>query len=236
MNNIKRGQFEQILFSSINERTQKQVRNLFREAAESDKIDEHGNWEFAAEFDKKGRGYAINWDLYDIGFDRFTRKLLIVIQIRKWEKRTRNAWPRVHKSYFLIGRNEDNTSFAHPVSGRVIYSAIKKGSSVIESVQRWIFGCDYKKVIRQGDVALIPCKKPNANLLDITERVLKPYDGSASHKLLADKMAINGNLYSYNTYLEHVNGVHPPIQYRGWAKVVLGKRADFYDFAAPTTD
>jgi len=133
------------MFSSINERTATQVRNLFREAAESDKVDEHGNWEFAAELDKKGRGYAINWDLYGVGRDRFSRKLLIVIQIRKWEKRTRNAWPRLQKSYFLLGRNEDNTAFAHPVSGRTIHSAIKKGSSVVEAVQCWISIATMKK-------------------------------------------------------------------------------------------
>jgi hypothetical protein len=155
MKNLKRGSYGEIDIYSLPKRTWKMVNNLFNEAKNSEKVDEHGNWEFGAEFDKKGRGYAINWDLYGISKDYFSKRLLIVIQIRKWEKRTRRGYANVQKSYFLLGRNEDNTAFAHPVESRVIHHAIKTGQDVCRACQNWMFKGDYTKMIRQGDIAMI---------------------------------------------------------------------------------
>ena len=230
----ERGQYGQIQMSSLNERTRKQVQNLFSEASKSDKVDEHGNWEFGAEFDKKGRGYAINWDLYAVGKDFFSKKTMCIIQIRKWEKRRKNGFANVQKSYFLLGRNEDKTAFAHPVESRVIHHAIKSNKDVIRAVQDWMFGCDYTKVLRQGDVCLYPCKKPSAPTMDKTEVSV---DGEGSHFLTAKEIRLNGSLYALDPSISHIPGTHPNfIGLNGWWKVVVSKRGRYHDFATPTID
>jgi hypothetical protein len=229
---VKRGLYNEIALSSLNPVTRKQALKLFEEAKTSEKIDEHGNWEFGSEFDRKGRGYAINWDLYGVGRDYFSKRLLIVIQIRKYEKRYKNGFGNIQKSYFLIGRNEDNTAFAHPVESRVIHSAINKEKDVIRACQDWIFGCDYTKVIRQGDLALIPIRTKQGMKLEASELLLQE-----SHKLEAKEIYQNGCLYAKDPCLHHLPQTHPDlVDLKGWYKVVVGKRGHFYDFATPTID
>jgi hypothetical protein len=233
----KRGGYNQIIMSSLPIKTQKTVKKLVSEAAEAQKVDEHGNWEFGAAFDSKGRGESLNWDLYAVGKDFHNKRMLAVIQVRKYAKYTRRGYANVKKSYFLLGRNEDNTTFAHPVSSSVIHRAIKDKKNVILRVQSWIFGHDYTKVVRHGDVALVPLKRrPNADNLGLTEFMIQPEDGSASHQLEADMIAENGKLYALNPHLSHLPGTHPDVSGEGWFKVMVGQRADFYEFAAPTAD
>lgn len=228
---IKRGAYNEINLISLNEKTKKQVINLFSEAKEADKVDEHGTWEFGCEFDKKGRGYAINWDLYALGRDMHNKRLMIVIQIRKYEKRRKNGFGNVRKSYFLIGRNEDNTTFAHSIESRVIHAAINSGKDVIKACQDWIFGTDYAKVIRQGDLALIPIKRITAKEIEQKEMLIEK-----SHLLIADKIMRNGYIYAENPVLVHQPGTHPRVEASGLYRLTVGKRAAHWDFAAPTID
>lgn len=233
MKNYKRGSYNEIIFSSLPDHLKKQIRNLFNKASKSDKIDEHGNWEFGAEFDKKSRGYAINWDLYAFGRDTHNSRLLAIIQIRKFERRRKNYYPNIKKSYFLIGRNEDDTAFAHSVESRVVHYAIKNKANPVKHVQNWIFGCDYSNVIRQGDIALIPCKRKPSLTSSILETEITL---QGSHFLKASLICNNGNLYALDPCLTHLPGTHPRVFVAGWYKVITGKRASFYDFAAPTID
>ena len=235
-----RGTYNEIVFSSIPQPTQKKIQKLVSAAADAQKVDEHGNWEFGAEFDSKGRGSSLNWDVYAFGSDIHSRRFLAVIQVRQYVKARRNYYPSIRKSYFLLGRNEDNSVFAHPVESRVIHSAVKNGKNnkgVLVAVQSWIFGTDYRTVIRHGDVALVPLsRKPQGESVMNPDIVLQPEDGSASHRLTAAELRVNGNLYANNPHLVHEPGVHPDVSGIGWFKVVIGKRANFYDFAAPTID
>lgn len=234
---MRRGQYNEVKWDSIPKGTRKQIQNLINSAASADKVDEHGNWDFGAEFDTKGRGSALNWDVYGYGRDCHSRRILAVVQIRQYIKRRKNYWPEIKKSYFLLGRNEDNSVFAHPVEGRTIHAAIKNGRDVVQAVQSWIFGAEYKRIIRHGDVALIPLnRQPKGETIPSTKTVLQPEDGTASHLLKADEIRLNGNLYAYNPYLHHEPGTHPDVQADGWYKIVVGRRANFYDFAAPTID
>ena len=219
--------------NSLPKPTQKQVKNLFKEACLSDKVDEHGNWEFGAEFDKKGRGYAINWDLYAVGRDVHTKRTLIIIQIRKWEQRRTRGFANIRKSYFLIGRNEDKTTFAHSIESRVIHYAIKNGDCPIYAAQTWIFGADYKKVIRQGDIALVPVRAITKEAVNLDDKEIVILD---SHKLEADNIYKNGVLYAKNPRLTHTPGTHPFVQGDGLYKIMVGRRASYHDFAAPTID
>lgn len=233
---MKRGAYGEIVLSSVPYSTRKQIQNLFNAACKSEKVDEHGNWEFGMEFDRKGRGYAINWDLYAFGKDFHNKRLLIIIQIRKFERRRVSGFGNVQKSYFLIGRNEDNTVFAHPVESRVIHSAIKRNDNIIRCVQDWIFSADYRKILRHGDIAAVPVSKPQGEEISTNEMIISPEDGSGSHLLKCNKVKVNGNVYALNPHLSHLPGTHPDVAAKGWYKIVIGRRTDFYSFAAPTID
>lgn len=230
---IERDCYNAIRMNTINERTKKQILNLFAEASAAEKVDEHGAWDFGCEFDRKGRGSALNWDLYGYGRDMHNKRLLIVIQIRQFIRRSANRYPEIRKSYFLIGRNEDNTAFAHSVESRVVHSAINNGRDVVKAVQDWIFQCDYNKVIRQGDLALVPVRTVNKEAVTIEGNTHLLED---SHKLTASDIRINGVLYALDPELIHLPGTHPSVSAQGWYKVVVGKRAKHWDFAAPTID
>lgn len=236
MQNYKRDTYNAIVLNTLPQEVQKEVNKLVQNAANAQKIDEHGNWDFSATFDNKGRGSALNWDLYAIGNDHFSGELLIIVQVRQYVKRRKNYFPEIRKSYFLIGTNEDATTFAHPVESRVIHSAIKRDDDVIASVQRWIFGCEYAKVIRQGDLCLIPTTKPSANVALISdEKVLILQD---SHCLKASEIRRGLGIFAKSPELFHLPKTHPDVRGLGgsWYKIVVGRRADFYSFAAPTID
>jgi hypothetical protein len=233
-NIVKRGNYGEIntiATFGLNSVYHKQIKNLVNAAANAAKVDEHGSWDFGSDFDRKGRGSALNWDLYGYGRDTHSRRLLIVIQIRQFVRRSKNYFANIKKSYFLIGRNEDNTVFAHSVPSRTIHHAINNGKDVVKACQDWIFGCDYAKVIRQGDIALIPAKKVSGEKISKTDVLIEN-----SHRLTADAIAVNGSVYAQNPSMLHIPGTHPTISGEGWYKVVVGNRASFHDFAAPTID
>lgn len=227
----KRGSYNEILLESINNETKKKIMNLIKEASNANKIDEHGSWDFGAEFDRKGRGSALNWDLYAYGFDYFSKKLLVIIQIRQYVLRKKGYYPQIRKNYYLLGRNEDGHSFAHSIESNVIHSAIRKNKDVILSVQNWIFGYDYKKIIRQGDIALVPIKKVTAQPIEGSQLLIEE-----SHHLTAEMICQNGNVYAKNPTLVHLKEVHPTVKGNGWFKVMVANRASYWKFAAPTID
>lgn len=231
MNATKRNEYGAIVLSSLSPTRLKQVHNLIALAARANKTDEHGGWQFGAEFDNKQRGWALNWDVYGIGVDTHTRRLLIVVQVRQYIKARKNGFADVRKSYFLVGRNEDQTVFAHPVESRVIHHAIRTDGNVIQAVQSWIFGVDYTRVLRQGDVALVPAKNPIGAESDTTEVTLQE-----SHRITGTAIRENGSVYILNPVAVHLPGVHPIVEATGWYKVLVGRRADSYSFARPTID
>lgn len=229
--NYVRDAYNAIIMSKVNPSTRKIMENLMADAQKSAKVDEHGSWEFGADFDKKGRGSAINYDFYAYGVDIHNRRPMIVIQIRQYVKKYKNYPGSVRKNYFLIGRNEDNTTFAHSVESRVIHAAVAAGRDIVKACQDWIFGADYKKVLRQGDLALVPTKKVKGDVVG-TQLILEN-----SHELLAAQIVKVGNtIYAYNPELWHIKGTHPSLYEEGWYKVVVGKRAPHWSFAAPTID
>lgn len=237
MKNVERGQYGQILTHKLSPKTRKQVENLFKEAKASEKVDEHGNWTFGVEHDqKRGETHSVNWDLYAVGRDYFSRRTMIVIQIREFYRQKAGYFPTVKKSHFLIGRNEDNTAFAHPVPTRTVNNSIEKEKDVVKACQDYIFGTDYTKVIRQGDIALIPLKK-TAHLKEVESLGITMMLIEESHKLESSDIRQNGNLYAKNPSLSHLPKTHPDfMNLKGWYKVVVGRRGKWHDFAAPSVD
>jgi len=231
---IKRSTYDEIVLSSLDPELKQQVIDLVNKAADADKVDEHGSWDFSAAFDKKGRGQAINWDLYGVGYDIHSGQLLIVVQVRKYEKRHKNWFPSVRKNYFLVGTNEDGSTFAHAVSHAPIHAAIRAERDVILAVQNWIFGGDYANMLRHGDLALVPMKSRPAGSKGQLRKVAVLEE---SHELKAAQIAIVDNrIYAKNPQLHHLPGTHSDVNAKGWYRIMIGNRAKFWKFAAPTID
>lgn len=231
---MKRGYYGEMIFETGDETVKVTVTELVKRIVRAEKVDEHGSWDFGAEFDGKGRGTALNWDTYAVGNDAHTGQFLAVIQVRQWQKTRRRGFASVRKNYFLIGENEDGTVFAHAVSANVIHRAIKDGRDVVLAVQNWIFGGDYAAMQRHGDLAIIPMNARPAGTRGARQRreVL-----AGSHELKATQIAdVDGRIYAKDLTLTHVPGTHPTVTARGWHRVVVGRRADFWKFAAPTVD
>jgi hypothetical protein len=143
----------------------------------------------------------------------------------------------------LIGYNENGNPFAHPISAAIVHAAIRRDQSPespVRSAQAWIWGIDENKlpdVLRNGDVALIPAKAPKTNVDIFSAGEYRVDDDVASdHHVITDEIRANGAIYALNPMLYHRKGQHPAARGEGWFKVVVGRRADFWDFARPTVD
>lgn len=229
---VTRGRFAEIQLKSVDRDTVKLIAEMVGEASTGTHVDEHGTWEFGAELDRKRRGIALNWDLYGYGQDVHSGQLLAVIQVRQYHKQCANWWPSIRKNYFLIGHNEDGTVFAHAVQFGVVRSAIRRNKPVIQAVQDWLWDADYSRIVRQGDIGLVPRKaKPRGEPVEPTLTV------EDSHQLSATEIRRDGkHLYALNPDMIHLPGTHPPVSATGWYKVVSAKRASTWDFAAATLD
>jgi hypothetical protein len=198
-------------------------------------FDEHGGWLQYAEFDSKGRGSAVNVDVY--GTDPINN--LHVVQVRQFVKQYKNGFSNVKKSYFLIGYNENGNPFAHPVSAHAIHAAIKKDPSPegpVKAAQAWIWNIkvdQLSSVIRNGDVAMIPIKTVPKKDVELKSGMMQIID---SHYVYAKEIRINGNIYAINPTVRHLKSQHPTVKGKGWFKIVIGTRANHHDFARPTVD
>jgi hypothetical protein len=205
------------------------------DAIESQGFDEHGGWQSDTSFDKKGRGEAINTDIY--GIDNENK--LYVVQVRYYSKQSLNKFPKILKNYFLIGYNENGNPFAHSIPSAVVHGAIRKDNSIespIKAAQAWIWGIKQEKlnsVLRNGDVGLLPVKAvPRKNVV-ISEGMEKIVD---SHFIYSKEIRKNGSMYALNPTVRHMKRQHPTIKGKGWFKVIVGNRANYHEFAAPTAD
>ena len=224
----KRGTYGELV--NIPNTVLSKLTKLLENVKNAAKIDEHGGWEFGvlASNYRKGMIHAINFDWYAYGEDYHSGEFLAIIQVREFYRKKSSRFAQIRKSYFLLGTNEDQTVFSHPVESRVIHAAIKKGKDPIYAVQSWIFGCEYSKVYRQGDICLIPVQKVAGD--DLTkEKVIE-----GSHIIYGDRITENGNVYVVNPTLIHKPGTHPDVTAKGKFKVVIGKRAAYWSFAKPT--
>ncbi len=206
------------------------AKKLVNDVSKAEKVDEHGGWDFGIEGDSAVWA-ALNWDMFGLGTDIHAGNSLAAIQVRQSYKPHKNyGFPNVRKSYFLAGYNEDETAFAHAVSSQVVHYAIREDLDVILRCQNWIFGGDYAKMQRQGDIAVFPGRRSGK---DTGKTEMRLQD---SHRLYADKIYSNGSLFARNPTLEHEPEVHPIIQARGWHKIIQARRGRIYDFAMPTLD
>lgn len=204
-------------------------------AIENQGFDEHGGWTSMADIDKHGRGEAINTDIYGIDY----KNNLFVVQVRQYRKRYKNGFSNVRKNYFLIGYNENGNPFAHPIQAQTVHAAIKKDPSIespVRAAQAWIWGIDQEsldKILRNGDVALIPV---NRNFVKDVQMITSPMRIIDSHFIYTKKIYRNGAIYAFNPTIRHMKGQHPTQKGKGWYKIMIGNRAGFHNFARPTRD
>lgn len=207
-----------------------QLNDIIRELREG-RADEHGGWEFGITSDRKKRGTAINLDYYAFGTDIHSGQFLAVVQVRRCQFRP-GWYSRIHKAYYLIGRNEDGSAFAHPVSANVVHRAIRDERDIIQSCQDWMFGGDYTRLVRQGDLAMLPVSRAVGERIPERVRVL-----AGSHRVKARSLRVQGGaVYARDPIITHIPGTHATIAGDGWWRVVIGKRGRAYSFALAVGD
>lgn len=205
---------------------------------DSSNSDEHGAWTTGAAFDRKGRGSAINLDIY--GVDIVDGQYLGVVQVRQFERRYKNGWGNIRKNYFLVGRNENGGPFAHPVPAQVIRRTGDSPESPVTAARSWIFDCPKNKlplIKRHGDVAAIPVRCPRGEQYWSQTHGIQLID---EHYLIANQACSqDGRLYVKDFHLYHGKRQHPDVnaaEREGWFRIQVGRRSDFWSFSKPTAD
>lgn len=236
--NYTRNKYDEIELSSMNPKSRKRVENLVSLVAKNINPDDYGSWTFGANFNYSGSGVgtALNWSLYAYGKDYYHKRFLCVIQVRQFRRIKRSYYPNILKNYYLLGRNEDDTVFAHPISSQVVRTAIKNNKDVIHAVQSYIFQFDYKKLIRQGNIALIPKEKPKGNLLPLKEIII-----DQSHKVIGTDIykyqnKTDDTYYVINPIVQHLPMIRDTIEVHGCYRINIGLEAASWMFLSPYDD
>jgi len=200
------------------------VINSFKDCLDKEYVD----------FDRKGRGSALNHDLY--GYDPIQG--VAVIQSRNAFRARENDFMNTHKTYFLCGYNENtNKPFRHPISAAAVRGAIRSGADsvgVVKAAQCWMWGVTEKQLeasVRQGDLLLVPERgEPHGDYMGQIMTLAR------SHEVHASAIRKNGRIYARNPQLIHVKGQHAPVEIHGWASVRVARDVTAWDFAARIGD
>jgi hypothetical protein len=203
-------------------------------AALIDEAERAGAYERGIESDRKGRGSAINVDVY--GYDEEQR--LAVIQVRQAVFRP-GRFTKVHKDYYLIGYTESGNVFAHPVETPARSKrALESPEATVRFVLARIWNCaeeDLAEIVRQGDVAFIPAKLPaGADLLSEREITIRE-----THRISAEKIYKSGDTYFVARAAKavHTKRQHATIRVKnGFYRVQAGIRASVWGFTRPMGD
>lgn len=150
----KRGRYDEII--SINGIPARQILNGFRPCLP----------ERFVEFDRAGRGDALNVDLYG----HCPAQNVAIVQVRHAFRRARKHRMNLHKDYVLCRFNElTHAPFRHPVSARAVHASIRKDGSdpaaPVCAAQRWMWQVTEKQLavsVRQGDILLVPASRKPA--------------------------------------------------------------------------
>lgn len=201
-------------------------------------VDEHGAWQTGIASDKKRRGSAVNVDLY--GVATWRRRAYAVVQVRESTFHP-TRYTRVRKDYYLVGRNENGTSFAHPVSYAPVRAAVRRNpddlAAPVLAAMAWVWGCtvdQLRAVERNGDTALVPVSRLPRDVQSLGSGRARVVD---SHVVEASEIATDGEtVYARGARLYHGRGQHPEVRHDGWARVVIGRRERTWGFTSPTAD
>lgn len=191
------------------------------------------SFEVGIESDSKKRGSAVNVTV----MDHDETLGLFVLQVRQSTFHPRR-YTEVHKDYFLCGRNENGNAFAHPVS------VIATNARVQVALCR-IWDCvpsQLPRIVRQGDVALIPERSLTFQEVDASE--IREF-AVGSHIIRAGAVyTARGDdprvFVAASITIRHDKSQHPAVETKLAAhklyRVQLGVRANTWGFAHPTAD
>lgn len=204
------------------------ARQLINEAEKA------GTFTRGIETDRKGRGEAVNVDLFGHDVDQG----LAVIQVRQATLHP-TRYTRVRKDYYLLGKTEQGNVFSHPVDSP---ARSKRAMETPEATVRFLLGkiwqCkeeDLDEIVRQGDVALVPVRS-------IPKDAVKLADGEVTirdtHWLKGDIWKAGDILYTRRgARMVHTKQQHTAIKARfGYYRIQPGCRADTWGFTAPQGD
>lgn len=188
-------------------------------------------WTTGIESDKKKRGSAINIQV--TSEDVWQGQTLALVQVREAVFHP-NRFTSVHKQYFLVGRNENATAFAHPVKATIRNS--------VRQILARVWDCDVRDlddIQRNGDVAFVPVRTPPAVLLPPVDPSTNSIIVAHSHKLVGNIFTDErGRVYVRKTgKLVHTKGQHPTAKVKeGLWRVAVAKRDLYWAFSRPTAD
>jgi len=191
-------------------------------------------FEVGIESDRKQRGSAVNVEVCD----HDSAQQLFVLCVRKSDFHPRR-YTRTRKDYFLCGRNENGNAFAHPVNVIATNARVEVALCRIWDVTPSLL----PKIIRQGDVALIP--ERGITFRDVEEFPIGTF-AVESHIIRAAKVYTSKDKSDDRIFvagfasIRHEKGQHPfvaaPLNPTKLYRVQLGKRAQTWGFAQPTAD
>jgi len=179
---------------------------------------------------RRGEGWSINDSL--IAYDESQGLAIIQVRLCMFRRRRHN---HVRKNYYLIGRNENENVFAHPIRSPLRFRVSMESLIARALADTW--GCSVKdlpRIIRQGDVGLLPKPLPkHAVRLAETELILRE-----SHKLTGTLYLCDGKHYVANPTLVHLKGQHSTQTVRsdGHYLILMQQRAQQWDFSTPLSD
>jgi hypothetical protein len=196
------------------------------------------------DFDRRGRGDALNLDLY--GWD--AEEGVAVVQVRMAFRRREGYFLSVRKDYVLCGHNENGTPFRHPVSAQAVRRAINLGAcpvATVRAAQKWMFGCTPGQLAegrRQGDILIVAERgAPRGLLVELgTTATL-----AGTHVVEAERLVrIHGkpHLYALRPVLRHTKMEHRVTRApflaegQGWFSVRVAATAPAWDYSVRMGD
>ena len=191
-----------------------------------------GTFTTGIETDRRGRGTAINVDVY--GYDE--SQFLAVIQVR--ECRITKYGNSVRKDYYLLGYTERWTVFAHPIESPCRSRKIQTEppEATVRRVLARIWDCEEHQldhIVRQGDVAFVPARLPRGSIEIDNQVTLRD-----THKITGKIFrAPDDSLYCERASMRHTKGQHRAVRVSGKIyRIQTGLRAKTWNFSAPTCD
>lgn len=195
-------------------------------------------WTTGIESDKKQRGSAINTSLYSYDAGR----QLAVVQVRQCIFHPRR-FSQVRKDYYLIGRIEDGSPFAHPIEFRAAGRAV--GPDLAAGVRlalTRIWDCDEDdlgEIVRNGDVAFVPVRRIPDGAAMVAENHIVIRESHHVQGLAGGEIWGDGETYYVRgrAKIEHAKYEHPTARVRmGVWRVQAGIRATGWGFTRPVGD
>jgi hypothetical protein len=188
------------------------------------------------EFDRAGRGDAVNHDLY--GWD--AGQNVGIVQVRHTFRRYRNGYTNSRKTYVLAGFNETGTPFRHPVSASAVRGAVRVDGdpvAVVRAAQRWMWKVTDKQLaagIRQGDVLMVPERRSppaDATVLGGVATLADTHEVSSRQIVRWDGSPF---IWAVNPRIRHLRAQHEtirPIEHDGWYSVRVADEEPAWDFS-----